>query len=128
MLYFFFIFFKSSYASFSSIISCCILKKKKKCLYPFSLLGIPFSPFLFFSILHSTRAFFFFAVRFNPLSFLHGILCNLYRFSLYLTLFFFSNFAPQNFYTLHLFHIFWRIEEFVGETIFSILWYLWWFD
>lgn len=53
MLYFLFLF--SSYSSFSSIILCYILKKKKR-LYP-SLLGIPFSPFLFFNILHSTLVF-----------------------------------------------------------------------
>lgn len=105
-----------------------LYSKKKKCLYPFSLLGIPFSPFLFFSILHSTRAFFFFAVRFNPLSFLHGILCNLYRFSLYLTLFFFSNFAPQNFFHFTLISYIlknWRIRRrnnLLNFMIFVMIW------
>lgn len=122
MLYFLFLF--SSYSSFSSIILCYILKKKKASLS--ISLGYPlFTVFVFQHSTFHTRAFFFFAVRFNPLSFLHGILCNLYRFSLYLTLFFFFSMLLKIFtlYTLFstyfLFTIF-AIEEFVGETIFTI--------
>lgn len=125
MLYFLFLF--SSYSSFSfSIISCYILKKKKSVFIHFLSLGYPlFTVFVFQHSTFHTRAFFFFAVRFNPLSFLHGILCNLYRFSLYLTLFFFFSMLLRIFtlYTLFptyfLFTIF-AIEEFVGETIFTI--------